>query len=174
VKRLVERHGGSVSAASGGPGLGSEFAVRLPAVTGAGAPPPATAAKPLFAGAARPRRVLVVEDNADARESLGLLLRLSGHEVETSVDAPDGLAKLASFRPDVMLIDVGLPGMNGYDLARRVRARPEARDVGLIALTGYGQEEDRRQAFAAGFDVHLTKPVDPERLERILARGAEG
>jgi PAS domain S-box-containing protein len=168
VRRLVELHGGSVSAASDGPGLGSEFSIRLPVAAGDLAPA-SGAGKPAASPAARARRVLIVEDNADARESLSVLLRLFGHEVETSVDAPDGLEKLGTFRPDVMLIDVGLPGMDGYGLARCVRARPEARGIGLIALTGYGQVEDRREALAAGFDVHLTKPVDPERLESILA-----
>src|SRR4029450_11998985 len=108
------------------------------------------AGKPAASPAARARRVLIVEDHADARESLSVLLRLFGHEVETSVDAPDGLEKLSTFRPDVMLIDVGLPGMDGYGLARCVRARPEAGGIGLIGVTGYGQGGDRAQARSRG------------------------
>jgi PAS domain S-box-containing protein len=173
VRRLVELHGGSVAAASEGPGRGSEFSIRLPRLAEADVPAPARAAG-LGPAAPRPRRVLIVEDNADARESLSLLLRLSGHEVETSENAMEGLEKLAAFAPDVMLVDVGLPGMDGYDLARRVRERPAARGVALIALTGYGQTEDRRRAQEAGFDVHLTKPVEPDRLRKVLDELARG
>jgi CheY-like chemotaxis protein len=173
VRRLVELHGGSVAAASDGPGRGSEFSIRLPVLAEEDVPPPAPEGE-LGPATPRPRRILVVEDNADARETLSVLLRLSGHEVETSEDAAGGLEKLAAFAPDVMLVDIGLPGMDGYDLARRVRARPEARGVALIALTGYGQVEDRRRAQAAGFDRHLTKPVDPDRLEKVLGEIARG
>jgi PAS domain S-box-containing protein len=173
VRRLVELHGGSVAAASEGPGRGSEFSIRLPRLAEADVPAPAREAG-RGPAAPRPRRVLIVEDNADARESLSLLLRLSGHEVETSENAMEGLEKLAAFAPDVMLVDVGLPGMDGYDLARRVRERPAARGVALIALTGYGQTEDRRRAQEAGFDVHLTKPVEPDRLRKVLDELARG
>jgi CheY-like chemotaxis protein len=169
----VELHGGSVAAASEGPGRGSEFSIRLPRLAEEDAPSPASEAG--FGPAApRPRRILVVEDSADARETLSMLLRLSGHEVETSEDAAEGLEKLAAFAPDVMLVDIGLPGMDGYDLARHVRARPEARGVALIALSGYGQVEDRDRAQSAGFDLHLTKPVDPERLKKALGEIARG
>jgi PAS domain S-box-containing protein len=117
------------------------------------------------------RRVLIVEDNVDARESLQLLLQLAGHEVETAPDGPSGLRKLEAFRPDVAVIDLGLPGIDGYDLVRRARGLPQTQATRFIALTGYGQAEDRRRALDAGFDVHLTKPVDPERLQRLLAAG---
>jgi CheY-like chemotaxis protein/nitrogen-specific signal transduction histidine kinase len=165
VRRLVELHGGSVAAQSAGAGRGSEFSIRLPATappvaSGTGAPP--------SPGPGR-RRVLVVEDNEDARESLTLLLRLGGHEVYAAANAEETLARVGSIRPDVMLIDVGLPGMDGYDLARSLRARPEGREIGLVALTGYGQAEDQRRARVAGFDLHLTKPVDPGRLAQVLA-----
>jgi PAS domain S-box-containing protein len=169
VKRLVELHGGSVAADSEGPGQGSEFIVRLPALArpaaeegregGAGEP-----------GVARPRRVLIVEDGADARESLRLLLEQSGHLVETADDGPSGLLKLAAFRPEVALIDIGLPGLDGYTLAEMARRQPETRDIRLVALTGYGQGDDRRRALAAGFDMHVTKPVDPATLYELLAR----
>ena len=169
VKRLVELHGGSVAVWSAGPGQGSEFTVRLPAV----AAPVAAAAggedgtRP---GPVRSRRVLVVEDNPDARQSLRMLLEMAGHEVQTSEDGPSGLAKLYAFHPDVALIDLGLPGLDGYALAREVRGRPETRAIRLVAVTGYGQAEDRRRALAAGFDLHVTKPVDMSMLEEMLGR----
>ena len=167
VRRLVELHGGAVAVESAGAGRGSEFSIRLPAT----APPAATSGRRAgaSAGAGR-RRVLVVEDNADARESLTMLLRLSGHEVYAAANAEETLAQVGGFRPDVMLIDVGLPGMDGYDLARALRKRPDGRELGLVALTGYGQAEDQRRARDAGFDLHLTKPVDPRRLEQVLAK----
>jgi PAS domain S-box-containing protein len=166
VKRLVELHGGSVSAASAGPGQGSEFVVRLPALaTAEDERGPATVEPVSAAGG---RRVLVVEDSADARESLKMLLELSGHVVETSEDGPGGLSKLSAFRPDVALIDLGLPGIDGYTLARLARSRPETCGIRLVALTGYGQTDDRRRALAAGFDLHLTKPVDVLTLQSAL------
>jgi len=169
VKRLVELHGGSVAVWSAGPGQGSEFTVRLPVVAG-----PVAEASRLAADAApaatRSRRVLVVEDSPDARQSLRMLLEMAGHEVETSEDGPSGLAKLRAFRPDVALIDLGLPGMDGYAMAREMRGRPETRAIRLVAVTGYGQAEDRRRALAAGFDLHVTKPVDASMLDDMLGR----
>ncbi|HEX9818360.1 MAG TPA: PAS domain S-box protein [Methylomirabilota bacterium] len=170
VKRLVELHGGSVSARSDGPGLGSEFTVRLPALAhphGGHGGMDGTGR----AGSTPPRRVLIVEDGADARESLRLLLEHAGHLVETAEDGPNGLMKLAAFRPDVALIDVGLPGLDGYTLARLARRHPETSGIRLVAVTGYGQAEDRERALAAGFDLHVTKPVDPATLRDLLARG---
>jgi PAS domain S-box-containing protein len=165
VKRLVELHGGTVAAWSAGPGQGSEFTVRLPAMAAPAASPRALeAARP--AGAAR--RVLVVEDSPDARDSLRLLLEMAGHHVETSEDGPGGLAKVGRFRPQVALIDLGLPGMDGFAVAREMRRRPETCAIRLVAVTGYGQAEDRRQALAAGFDLHVTKPVDPSMLDQLL------
>ncbi len=168
VKRLVELHGGVVAAWSAGPGQGSEFTVRLPAA----AVPAGEAAG--AEGAARPmvvpRRVLVVEDSPDARQSLRLLLELAGHHVETCEDGPSGLAKLGAFQPDVALIDLGLPGMDGYAVARELRRRPDTRTIRLVAVTGYGQADDRRRALAAGFDQHVTKPVDATMLDELLGR----
>jgi PAS domain S-box-containing protein len=165
VKQLVSLHGGSVEARSAGVGHGSEFIVRLPATAEVDAPsqlaPSAAATLP-----PRCRRVLIVEDHEDARESLRLMLELAGHEVETAGDGPSGLATLLSSRPDIALIDVGLPGIDGYDVVRR--ARSFVRETCLVALTGYGQADDQRKAREAGFDVHITKPVDPDRLERLL------
>jgi len=112
--------------------------------------------------------VLVVEDSPDARDSLRLLLEMAGHHVETSEDGPGGLAKVVVFRPHVALIDLGLPGMDGFAVARELRRRPETCAIRLVAVTGYGQAEDRRQALAAGFDLHVTKPVDPAMLDQML------
>ena len=166
VKRLVELHGGSVAVWSAGPGQGSEFTVRLPAVAAPVAAAAGAAAS--RAAAARRRRVLVVEDSDDARQSLRLLLEMAGHQVEACEDGPSGLARLRAFRPDVALIDLGLPGMDGYALAREARGRPETCAIRLVAVTGYGQAEDRRRALAAGFDLHVTKPVDASMLDEML------
>ena len=169
VKRLVELHGGSVSASSEGPDRGSEFVVRLPALAHLSGAPAGTvpAGRDVTASLCR---VLIVEDGLDARESLRLLLEHAGHVVETAEDGATGLVKLQAFRPDVALIDIGLPGLDGYALARLARDRPETAAIRLVALTGYGQEDDRQRALASGFDVHLTKPVDPARLAELLAR----
>ena len=167
VKRLVELHDGSVAAWSAGPGQGSEFTVRLPAAAVAEVPAEAGGAT---ARQTPPRRVLVVEDSADARQSLRLLLELAGHQVETSEDGPAGLAKVDAFRPEVALIDLGLPGMDGYEVARELRSRPETKAIRLVAVTGYGQADDRRRALAAGFDQHVTKPVDASMLDDLLGR----
>jgi CheY-like chemotaxis protein len=171
VKGLTELHGGRVEAASAGPGLGSTFTIRLPLTAApADAPrPTAVAEGPRPAGGFR---VLVVEDNRDAAESLKLLLTLWGHEVECTATGPAGLAAFDSRRPEVVVCDIGLPGgMDGYGVARAIRAAAGAQPY-LIALTGYGQEEDQRRAYDAGFDVHLTKPVDPEQLEGLIAAQA--
>jgi len=165
VKRLTELHGGCVSASSAGPGTGALFTVRLPAVL-----PPAAAAKtPKDLPRVEPRRVLIVEDNDDARQMLHETLTFSGHEVREARDGATGLALAAESRPDVALIDIGLPDLDGYEVARRLRAAPGGRRMGLIAITGYGQAEDQRRAYKAGFDAHLTKPVAPERLKQVMA-----
>ena len=167
VKRLVELHDGSVAASSAGPGRGSTFTVTLPAASAtAGTPAVATRGAPPVPRARR--RVLVVEDNVDARESLELLLTMAGHEVVTSGDARSALQKLHAFRPDVALVDIGLPGMDGYTLGRTMRDDGAGGRLLLVALTGYGQAEDQAKARAAGFDVHLTKPVDPDRLTELI------
>ena len=156
-----------MSVVSRGRGYGSEFTVRLPALVARAEPEPG-AVGPADSSAAPRRRVLIVEDNADAREGLRMLLTLAGHEVETSEDAADGLEKLRTFQPEVALIDIGLPGVDGYALARMARQTPETRATYLVALTGYGQAEDRQKALAAGFDTHMTKPVDPAQLCAFL------
>jgi CheY-like chemotaxis protein len=114
--------------------------------------------------------VLIVEDNTDAAESITMLLELLGHRVRAAHDGPAGIAEASSDPPDLMLVDIGLPGMDGYEVARRIRLDPSLADVVLIALTGYGRDDDRRRAVAAGFDHHLVKPVDPDALAELVAR----
>ncbi|MBX9583697.1 MAG: response regulator [Gemmataceae bacterium] len=167
VRRLAELHGGWVRASSGGPGAGSEFEVRLPALA-AGAAKPGANGRPRRA--ARPNyRVLVVDDNADAADSLALLLELAGDTVRTAGSGPRALEVAGSFRPEVVLLDIGLPGMDGYEVARRLRGQPDGGRVLLVALTGYGRDDDRRRAAEAGFDHHLTKPADPAAVNHLLA-----
>jgi two-component system CheB/CheR fusion protein len=168
VRAIVELHGGRVTAYSAGPGQGSEFVVRLPLAplpaAGALPPSPPSEAKP----AAGPRRVLLVEDDADIRESVRSILTLDGHDVEAVGDGESALAVLdRGPLPDVALVDIGIPGLNGYDLARRVRSRPDTA-LRLVALTGYGRPGDREAALAAGFDEHLTKPFHPADLSAVL------
>jgi signal transduction histidine kinase len=165
VKRLAEMHGGTAEARSAGPGKGSEFVVRLPAVP-APAAAPGTAPPPV----ASPRRVLVVDDNVDAALSLAILMRAKGHEASPVHEGAAVLEAARSFRPDVVLLDIGLPGdLSGYDLAPLLRQEPGFAGVLLVALTGYGQDEDRRRAHEAGFDAFLTKPADLDALDVLLA-----
>jgi PAS domain S-box-containing protein len=174
VKALVELHGGSVTASSDGPGQGSEFVVRLPGVLAAPAAPAAPreqAPRP----AARPLRVLIVEDRADAAESLALLLQLHGHEARVARDGPSALKEAASFGPDAVLLDIGLPGMDGYEVARRLRRQEGGGRALLVALTGYGAEDDRRRCLEAGCDGHLVKPAEPAEVIGLLeARAGAG
>ena len=173
VKRLVEMHGGRVEAHSDGPGKGSEFVVRLPAAVEAtplGPEPGTTAAGARPAG----RRILVVDDNADSAESLAELLRLWGHEVRTAHSGEEALAVAAGFQPGVVLLDLGMPDMNGYEAARLLRDRAGLNGTTFIALTGYGQDGDRQRSAEAGFRAHLVKPVDPEALRRLLADLKDG
>ena len=169
VKTLTEMHGGEVEAHSEGEGRGTEIVLRLP-LGGSEADPLPPAVPPVPQRAVHVVRCLLIEDNVDAAESLGLLLELAGHEISIAHDGPAGLAEARRFRPDVILCDIGLPGeMDGYDVARAVRSDPGLAFAYLIALTGYGQEEDQRRARDAGFDTHMTKPADPEMLRRMLS-----
>jgi CheY-like chemotaxis protein len=171
VDRLVRAHGGSVEARSPGRGGGSEFVVRLPCLRmpkRAHSEPPARAPEHPAT-----RRILVVDDNVDGAESVAMLLEHSGHDVRTATDGADALAIAMQFRPDVALLDIGLPGMNGYELARHLRASGETSKALLVAITGYGQPEDVARSEAAGFDHHVTKPVSLEKLlDLVNGRGA--
>lgn len=167
ARGLVEQHDGTLTAASEGPGKGSQFTVRLPASRGApDAPATAATAPPEVA---RSQRILVVDDNRDAADSLGALLELLGADVRVVHDGESALDAFDAFHPRVTLLDLGMPGMDGYEVARRIRARPDAGGVALIALTGWGQERDRRRTAEAGFDGHLTKPVDIDTVAAALA-----
>ena len=165
VRRIVELHGGSVSAHSAGQGQGSTFEVRLPC--DAASRLPARPASRSEAGAPR-RKILVVDDNVDAVETLAEMLRLEGHEIRTAQDAENAVMEAVEFHPDVALLDIGLPGMDGYTLADRLRALPEMRNAVLVAVTGYGRSEDFARSAAVGFDHHLVKPIDPSRLAAVL------
>jgi len=167
VRRLAELHGGSVAAYSEGENRGSEFVVRLPAI-----PRPATLVEAPVLVASGPRSILVVEDNDDGRESLRMLLEAQGHGVETAADGPMGLEKALALGPEIALVDIGLPGLDGYELARRLRKAPMPRRIFLVAVTGYGAPEDRDRAFAAGFDAHVPKPVDRTVLATLLSSAA--
>jgi two-component system CheB/CheR fusion protein len=167
VRNLVQMHGGSVQAFSDGPGKGSEFVIRLPALRTAR---PVVQAAAGGEGPTPSRRILLVDDNVDATESLAVILRTSGHEVRTAYRAPAALEAARAFRPEVVLLDIGMPGMDGYEMARRLRQERGLENVLLVALTGYGQEEDRRRSREAAIDHHLVKPVDPEELRALLTR----
>jgi CheY-like chemotaxis protein len=174
VRRLTEMHQGSVQAFSDGPGHGSEFVVRLPLLRET--PLPLTPTKDggkRSATAITRNRILVVDDNRDSAESLAMLLRLTGQDVRTVHDGRQALILAEAYRPDLVLLDIGLPGIDGYEVARRLRSVPWIGTTTLVALTGYGGEDDRRQARAAGFDHHMVKPVDFGALHRLLAALAE-
>ena len=180
VRRLVEMHDGTVTASSEGVGQGSEFIILLPLSVQRAASREADSAdkaseatQAANPAAPRPlvqRRILVADDNEDARESLAALLALSGHEVFRAEDGSVALESAERHRPHVALLDIGMPHANGYEVARQIRGQPWGRDMVLVALTGWGQESDRRQSHEAGFDSHLTKPVDPDVLDELLAR----
>jgi signal transduction histidine kinase/ActR/RegA family two-component response regulator len=169
VRRLVEMHGGSVSAHSAGPGEGSEFVVRLPVLSEAevqSTPAPQPARAPT--GVLAPQRILLVDDNRDAVDALATLLRLEGHEVHVANDGEDGVRQAATLAPDAVLLDIGMPKVDGYEACRRIRDQAAGRRVAIIALTGFGQAQDRRRAHDAGFDAHFVKPVDLAALMQRL------
>jgi CheY-like chemotaxis protein len=160
-------HGGTVEAQSAGPGKGSEFIVRLPVLSSP------TGRSQILSKEGDERsgsgwRVLVVDDNVDSADSIAMLLQVSGHEVRVAYSGQDALDMAGKYQPDILLLDIGLPGMDGYEVARRLRKHPELKEVKLIAVTGYGQDADRLQSQEAGFDYHLVKPVDAQKLQDLL------
>ncbi|HSD29224.1 MAG TPA: PAS domain S-box protein [Vicinamibacteria bacterium] len=169
VQRLVQMHGGSVEARSEGPGKGSEFVVRLPIARAAARPAPRGAESGQPVAGPRALRILVVDDNHDAADSLGMLLRMMGNEVHTAHDGVEALGAVAAFHPDVVLLDLGLPKLDGFEVADRIREQRGGADVLLVALTGWGRSEDRRRSREAGFDHHMTKPVEFKALQQFLA-----
>ena len=166
VRRLVEMHGGTVEARSDGPGRGSQFVVRLPVVKAA--PQAATSQGDDGLSATAKRRILVVDDNHDSAMSLGMMLKLMGNETHTAHDGLAAVEAAEKFRPDMILLDIGLPKLNGYDACRRIREQPWSKGIVIVALTGWGQEEDRRRSQEAGFDHHLVKPVEIAALQTLL------
>ncbi|OAI57866.1 hypothetical protein AYO47_07360 [Planctomyces sp. SCGC AG-212-M04] len=167
VKGLVELHGGTVEANSLGANTGSEFVIRIPAILSLLVPDEVVPLAPKSAEGSR--RILIVDDNQDAARSLAAMLRMMGHEAHTAFDGVEGLHAAETFRPEVIFLDIGMPRMNGYDVAKRLRQEPWGRGALLVALTGWGLEEDRRRSQAAGFDFHLVKPVDLDSLRIVLA-----
>jgi signal transduction histidine kinase/DNA-binding response OmpR family regulator len=168
VQRLVQLHGGEVVASSAGPGQGAQFRVTLPCLGLVDAPTDADARDARLPDAAVARRILVVDDNVDVVETTTMLLSLSGHAVHSAKDGLQALHAAAQFRPDVVLLDIGLPLMDGYEVARRLRQMPEMAGALLVAMTGYGQQGDRERGRQAGFDAHMLKPVDPHALARVI------
>ncbi|MGH8496206.1 MAG: PAS domain S-box protein [Gammaproteobacteria bacterium] len=168
ARRLIELHGGSITARSDGIGRGSEFVLRLAVAAGRAEDAQGESAVYGYTGASMARRILVVDDNRDSADSLAALLRLAGNEVHTAYDSLEALQCAEQFRPDVALLDIGMPKLNGCEAARRLRLQPWGQNMLLIAVTGWGQEEDRRRTSAAGFNAHLVKPVDHATLMRLL------
>jgi CheY-like chemotaxis protein len=165
-------HGGSIQAYSEGPGRGSEFILRLPAVIEVSASIELPPMRNTFV--ARRRRVLIVDDNPDGAESLAMLLELHGHETHKAHDGRDAIEAAERLRPDAVLLDIGLPNLDGYEVCRRLRGEPWGRNLLLIALTGWGQQEDRERSREAGFNNHLVKPVDHDALLALLTDRATG
>ncbi len=168
ARNLVLMHDGTLAARSDGLGKGTEFVMTLPYSKN---PLPAGTASPSAAPKApgHARRILVVDDNLASADSLGLIIKLWGHECRVSHSGPDAIQEASVFHPDIVLLDIGLPGMDGYEVAQALRSRPGSNGVILLAMTGYGREEDRKRSRESGFDQHLVKPLDLDALEEILA-----
>jgi CheY-like chemotaxis protein len=171
AKKLVELHGGPIEAHSDGLGIRSRFTVQLPAVLHVVCADAATAAQ----RDARPnaRRILIADDNRDAAITLALLLELQGHETQTAYDGVEALQIAETFRPDIAVLDIGMPKLNGYDVCQQLREHPWGRSMTMVALTGWGQSQDKQRAREAGFDLHLVKPVNPDMLAEVLSAGGK-
>ncbi len=169
MKDLVRRHGGSVEATSAGLGKGSTFTIRFPRVeaqTGAAAPQPEPLAKPASSG----KRVLIVDDNVDAAETLAMMLELLGQQTRQAHEGVGAIKAAQEYQPELIFMDIGLPGLSGHEVAAKLRGELGMRDTFIVALSGYGTDEDRRKSMRAGFDSHLVKPLDPSALPEILAQ----
>jgi len=165
VENLVRMHSGSIEARSEGAGLGSEFIVRLPIV----ATVPASNGETVAAAIpGQSKRILIIEDNVDAADTLAMMLQTMGHEAHAAYDGPSGLKDFAQWRPSIVLLDIGLPGMNGFEVAQRLRASSPKNHLKIIALSGYGSDSDRERSRNAGFDHHLVKPVNFDAMEKVL------
>jgi CheY-like chemotaxis protein len=174
VKGLVEMHGGAVQAHSDGPGTGSQFVVHLPVASAQPSQVGNSAGDDGETCGVSKCRILVVDDNRLSSQSTAMLLRMMGHDLAIAHDGIQGMECARAFRPDVILLDIGLPQLNGYETARRIREQPWGKDIFLIAVTGFGQEEDRRRSLEAGFDYHMVKPVNFVELEKKLSEIAGG
>ena len=170
ARRLVEMHGGRIEAHSEGIGQGSEFVVRLPMVTATSIGDAVTTPQGGTPATGRRLKVLVVDDNADLVEMLAVAVECAGHDVRTALDGRTAISAALSYRPDVMLLDLGMPLMGGLEVARELRQHPEMANLRLVAVTGWGQVEDRRRTQEAGFDHHLTKPTDPQKMQDLLTQ----
>jgi CheY-like chemotaxis protein len=171
VKRLVELHQGEVEAASAGIGKGATFTVTLPCISAVQQPGAAPKLPEPSVPEVYGRRVLVVDDNIDAAESTAAFLRLEGHEVKCVADGNEALGSVRVFAPHVIVLDIGLPGLDGYEVARQLRERGDTSHILLVAMTGYGQREDRERALSSGFDYHFVKPTDPHLIQRAIEQG---
>ena len=170
VRNLIDRHGGSVQATSAGLGQGSEFVVRLPLFRRAPPPAPTARTTPELTAEGPSRRILVIDDNRESADAMAMLLRVFGHDVRTAYDGPTALDMAREQSPDVVLCDVSMPGMSGLEVARRLRQDLGLRDLLMVALTGYGEEEDKRRSEEAGFNAHMVKPINLDVLQALLSR----
>jgi CheY-like chemotaxis protein len=168
AKRLVEMHGGTIAVHSEGHRKGSEFVVRLPARVAPALPQPSVDSEGPARAAGPRRRVLVADDNPDSATTLSIMLEVLGNEVRVARDGEEAVRLAQGFRPDAILLDIGMPRMNGYDACEAIRRQPWAADALIVALTGWGQEEDKSRSRAAGFDRHLVKPVEPATIEKLI------
>jgi CheY-like chemotaxis protein len=166
ARRLIEMHGGEIAAHSDGPGHGAVFVITIPLCEAAAA----RQAPPQIDVPHVASRVVIIDDNQDAADTMSMLVEQLGGSARTAHDAASGLAAVQEFHPDIVFLDIGMPGMDGYEACRRIRQQPSARNVVVVAVTGWGRSQDKQRALDAGFDAHLTKPVDPTALARVLAR----
>jgi CheY-like chemotaxis protein/anti-sigma regulatory factor (Ser/Thr protein kinase) len=169
VKRLVEMHNGTIEVSSEGHGRGSKFVVRLPPAQSPNGPQTGNDATEQAGHHPARHRILIADDNKDAATSLAMILNIMGNETQAVYDGLAAFNAAPVFKPDVILLDIGMPELNGSDAARRIREQPWGRDIVLVALTGWGQDEDKRQSLAAGFNFHMVKPIDLANLEKLLA-----